>query len=725
MKNLRILYILFLVLGLGTTQLGVAQVKSKTTTKTQTKAKPKATTTKPKPMTDFRSQQPKAGPAPLIQISDYTVHSLKNGLKVIVVENHKLPRASFQLFIDNDPILEKDSKGYVDLAGQMLGKGTSKKSKAQLDEAIDFLGASFSANANGFFASSLTKHSEKLLELASEAVLDPSFPEAEFQKIKSQSQSGLQQAKDDANTISANVASVLNFGKDFPYGENMTEKTLEKITLQQCKEYYNTYFKPNNAYFIAVGDIKAEKAIALAEKFFGGWTPGIVPKNNYSAPKQNNQPMVSFVNKDGAVQSVINVTYPVVLKPGTEDVVRVAVMNNILGGHGFTARLFQNLREKHAFTYGAYSTIGPDKLAGTFSASASVRNEVTDSAVTQFLNEMNRIRTEKVTDLELSSIKASLAGDFSRSLERPQTVANFALSTIRFNLPKDYYKTYLARLDAVNADAVLQTAQKYILPNNANILVVGNKDEVADKLKQFAPDKKVNFYNAYGDKVVDSAPVDLGNLTAGNVIADYVKAVGGVDQINKVKDVHFIAQTNVQGMAIQTDKYVKMPDKYAEKMSMNGSVVQEQIVNGKKGIQGQMGQNSAMDEESLNAIIDEIGLIPQVKYEAEKYTLKLIGTENVEGNDAYKIEVVSPKGAKKLEYYDVKSKLKLREVMSQTAGEKIVTMVTDFSDYKAVDGIMIPHKAVITGGMMPVPIEMITNSVEINKGINDSMFKVD
>lgn len=471
----------------------------------------------------------------------------------------------------------------------MLSKGTNRRTKAQIDEDIDFIGASFSASTSGFYASSLTKHTDKLLEVVSDCVLDPVFPEAEFVKIKNQTISSLQQEKDDPSSIARNVASVLNYGKDFPYGENTTEKTLNNATLDQCISHYKTYFKPNNAYLIVVGDIKSEEAIFYAEKYFGSWAPGDVPKHVYNIPLAPEKPTVNVVNKDGAVQSVVYITYPIVLKPGSADALTVSVMNNILGGGGFSARLFQNLREKHAYTYGAYSSIGTDKLVSRFSASASVRNEVTDSAVTQFLYEMDRIRMEKVTDKELTAIKNVLAGDFSRSLENPQTVASFALSSIRFNLPTDYYKNYLSRLAAIDAEQVLLAARKYVLPSQANIIVVGNKDDVAEKLSKFAPDKKVNFYTPYGEKIIAAANVDLSKLSAESVIYDYLNAIGGSKLINEIKDLHITSETSFQGMALQGEKYIKTPDKFAEKMLMNGMIMQEQIVNGSQGVQGQNG----------------------------------------------------------------------------------------------------------------------------------------
>ena len=681
-------------------------------------------TKKNKTMSDFRSQMPKAGPAPKIQIGDYTTSTLDNGMQVIVVENHKIPRVSVQLFIDNDPVLEKDSKGYVEIMGALLSTGTKTRTKAQIDEAIDFIGADLSTSAKGFSGSALTKHIDKFMELAADVVLNPVFPQSEFDKLKTQTQSSLQQAKEDPNSIASNVAAVLNFGKEHPYGEISTEKSISKLTLEQCKAYYDVYFKPNNAYFIVVGDIKPDTAKALAEKYFGGWKKGNVPSHEYVLPKLTDGTKIDFVHRDGAVQSLIYVTYPVDLKPGTPDVIKASVMNNILGGGAFNARLFQNLREKHAFTYGAYSSLSTDKLMGRFTATANVRNAVTDSAITQLMIELDNIRNANVTDQELSTIKNMLAGDFARSLENPQTVASFALNTIRYKLPKDYYATYLEKLAAVNVADVKMAANKYIMPGKAHIIVVGSKDEVASKLTNFATDKKINYYTPFGEKIEQKNTTDLKDVTPEKILKDYINAIGGEEKILAVKDVHMVMETSMQGMPLTAERYQKTPDKFAERMSMQGMVVQEQILNGDKGSMGQMGQNQPMDAETLKDTKNSLDIIPQLNYIKKSYPAKLLGIEDVDGKSAYKIEVVLPSGTKKIEFYDVTTHLRIRDINSQTAEGQTITATSDYSDYKAVEGVMFPFSIRVTGGGLPMPLEMKAKSIEVNKGIDDSIFKV-
>jgi predicted Zn-dependent peptidase len=360
-----------------------------------------------------RSKLPEAGPAREIKIGDYESFTLKNGMQVFVVENHKLPRVSFSLVLDREPILEGDKAGYTSMVGQMLRRGTTTRTKEQLDEEIDFIGASLGASSTAVYGSSLTKHKDKMLELMTDIMFNSTFPEEELDKIKTQTISGLAANKDDPNAISANVSTVLVYGKEHPYGEITTEETVNNITIEDIKSYYQTYFKPNIAYLAIVGDINKKEAQKLVKKLFGKWEKGDVPKPTYTLPKAPDKTIVAMVDKSSAVQSVVNITYPIVLKPGTPDLVKSRVLNQILGG-GSSARLFVNLREDKGYTYGAYSSITSDELVGEFSASASVRNEVTDSAIVQFNEELIRIKNEPVSQEELDLAISSISGSFAR-----------------------------------------------------------------------------------------------------------------------------------------------------------------------------------------------------------------------------------------------------------------------------------------------------------------------
>src|SRR5690606_8979191 len=243
----------------------------------------------------------------------------------------------------NNPIIEGDKAGYVSMAGDLLGTGTTSRSKAQLDEEVDFIGASLNTSSNGIFASSLSKHTDKLLELMTDVLYNPSFAQDELYKVKTQTLSAVAANKEDPGTIAGNVRSVLVYGQDHPYGELTTEKSVESITVDDCKKYYSTYFKPNNAYLAIVGDIDVKTAKKIAEKYFGKWQRGEVTDPTYNVPQPPRQTYVALVDRPASVQSVINIGYPVTLKPGEPEVIKAGVMNQILGG-GFSSRLMQNLR---------------------------------------------------------------------------------------------------------------------------------------------------------------------------------------------------------------------------------------------------------------------------------------------------------------------------------------------------------------------------------------------
>ena len=642
-------------------------------------------------------------------------------MKVIVVENHKLPKVSYQLSLNNEALIEGDKAGYTSFAGELINKGTKNRTKAQIDESIDFIGADLSTSASGIFASSLKKHGDKLLEIMTDVLYNPTFPKEEFEKVRKRTASNLASSKTNPEAIASNIRSIVNFGSNHPYGEVQTDETIKNITVDDCVKYYNTYFKPNNAYLVIVGDITPEEAKAQANKYFSKWEKGTIPSFNYNTPTPVKGAQVRFGNKDGAVQSVINISYPVDMKPGSADAIKASLMNSILGGGIFSGRLMQNLREKKAYTYGARSNISTDKLLGNFNAFASVRNEVTDSSVTEFLYEMNRIVKEPVSESDLKLAKSSTAGNFGRSLESPQTIANFALNTFRYNLPKDYYNNYLKNVDAVTVADIQAMASKYIRPENCNIVVVGNKDNVADKLKKFDADGELDFYDAFGKKIETNNVTLSADITAQSVIEDYIEALGGSAKLKAVKTLQLAMKASMMGQEASFETFQMAPDKYASKMQMMGMVVQEQKYNGVKASVGQMGKNQILTEGSeLAEIKKQAILFEQLRYNTTGYKMELKGIENVEGSNCYKLVVTDPMEKQTTEFYDVKSGLLMRTV---SASEKM-TMTIDYKDYKAVDGIMIPHTSSISG-VMPTALVMEATNVAINKEISPDTFKVE
>ncbi len=509
-----------------------------------------------------RTKAPEPGPAPVIQIGDYKTFDLKNGLKVFLVENHKIPRVSYSLLIDIDPFAEGDSLGFSSIAGELLGTATANRTKDQIDEEIDFIGANVNTSSGSLSGSALKKHNEKLLEIMSDILLNPVFIQDELEKVKKQTISALAYNKNDPAAISEVVSDALFYGKDHPYGEVTTEASVNSVTVKMCEGYYDTYFRPNIAYLAIVGDINLKEAKKLTKKYFGGWMPGEVPTKKYPAPEAPQTRQVSIVDRPVAVQSVIVIGYPVEYALGTDDYIKARVMNVLLGGSN--NRLFQNLREDHGYTYGAYSSLNQDKYVGNFNAGADVRNEVTDSAISQILFEMDRIRTEPVPIEELEKVKNYLTGTFALALEQPSTVARFALNIARYGLPADYYANYLKSLASVTPQDITDMANKYIKPENCHVFVVGKADDIAESLAALSPGQTVNYYDVEGN-YIDPASLKKtlpAGLTVETVIENYLAAIGGREKLEALQDVEINMKMSMQGMTIDATMYQKAPDNY-------------------------------------------------------------------------------------------------------------------------------------------------------------------
>lgn len=665
-----------------------------------------------------RSKAPSPAPAREIKIGAYQTFSLKNGLQVFVVENHKLPRVQFSLQLRNNPILEGKKAGYVALAGDLIGTGTKTRTKAQLDEEVDFIGASLNTSSSGIFASSLTKHTDKLVELMTDVLYNASMSPEELEKLRKLTLSALAADKDDPDAITSNVRGVLVYGKGHTYGEISTEETVAAVTIDDCVNYYKTYFKPNNAYLAIVGDINMKSAKSIVEKYFGKWASGEVVNPTYPMPKQPAGTYVALVDRPVSVQSVINVTYPLDLKPGHPDVIKAAVMNQILGG-SFSSRLFQNLREDKGFTYGARSTLSPDILAGSFNAYASVRNEVTDSSVYEFIYELKRIVNEPVTDTELAASRAALSGAFGRSLENPQTVANFALNTARYNLPKDYYNNYVKNINAVTKEDVQAAAKSYIKPDNAYILVVGKGSEVADKLSRFG---EVKYYDNYGEPYTPTkvSPLPAG-LTAEKVIDSYIQAIGGKEKIAAIKSYKLTGKTSMQGAEIAINETWKAPNKRMVEVLVNGSMqVQKIVCSGTAVSMKSMGQATPVDEATKEETLFESHVVPELVLNETGVKLILKGIEKVDNGEAYVVEYGFPSGGKTLVYFDTKTGLKVRSSKEQDTPQGKINQITNYLDYKEYAGVKMVSTFSQTMGPTVLKVEIV--SMETNIAVDDSLF---
>jgi len=662
-----------------------------------------------------RSIRPKPGPAPKINLGTPAMFTLKNGLKVLVVENHKLPRVSATLTIDNTPPVLGDKKGEDDLLGAMLGSGTTSISKDKFNEEVDFLGARLNFWDSGARASSLSKYFDKILNLMSDGIINPVFKQADFDSEKNKLIENLKNEEKNVKAISRRIRNVVSYGKNHPYGEFTSQKTLKNVSLADVKNYYNTYYRPNNAYLVIVGDITVKKAKKLIKKDFSDWKSANVPVAKLPEIPKRTKTTLYFVNMPNAVQSEEAVMETSNINKINPDYFDMILANKILGG-GSTARLFMNLREDKGYTYGAYSGLQLRKYAPSrFNATASVRNAVTDSAVVQFMKEIDKIRTKKVSPTELKDAKANYVGSFVIALEKPETIAQYALDIQRENLPADFYTTYLKKLNAVTIDGVQKAANKYIKPNKEAIVIVGKAADVLSGLE------KLNYPMVYLDqdgnittKPKINIPIPAG-VTATSVLDNYFKAIGGLENVKKIKTANYNYSAKVQGMSLTLNVKQMMPNKISAATSMMGNVMSKQVFDGVKGYIETRGQKKDITGKTLEEM--KASTVPFAETGYLK-TAKLLKIEAVNGQNAYVLQVTKNKKA----YYNVKSGLKVREITTQKAPNgKELSQAVSYSDYKAVDNVLIPYKRSMTFG--PQKIDFNLDTIKFNEGITINNFK--
>lgn len=656
--------------------------------------------------------QPKPGPAPTVNVGKPQRFTLPNGMKVMVVENSKLPRVSFNLQLDNGPFVEGNKKGIDDLTSAMMGKGTKTIAKDAFNEEIDFLGANINFSADGAYASGLSKYAGRILELMAQGCLSPNFTQDEFDKEKAKLIEGLKSNEKSVAAVAGRVENFLAFGKNHPAGEYLTEQTINNVTLNDLTQHYIQYFVPQNAYLVVIGDVKFADVKAKVETAFESWSKGVAPSLTYSDPKNLQYTQINFVDMPNAVQSEISLVNTVNLKMTDKDYFAALLANQVLGGD-FNSYLNMNLREKHGWTYGARSSISGNKYVTKFKASSQVRNAVTDSAVVEFMNELKRIRKEKVTDEVLNNVKAGYVGKFVMQIEKPETVARYALLTETQKLPADFYENYIKSINAVTPDDVQKAANKYFLADNTRIVIVGKGSEVVPALEKLKI--PMFYFDKFGLPTTKKEEKKVSaDITVKSVVEKYITAIGGEKALKAVKTSYTKATGTVQGMPMELHVKTTNTSKMKVEMMVMGMTMMKQLVNDKVGFVENQGKKTVLEGEQLEAVKANANPFPELAL-ATKTGVTLLPIQSIDGKEAYGV-----KDGKKTYFFDTTTGLKVGISQIVETNGQSMTQNISFSDYKEVKGIKVPHKTVMNVG---IDIELTTSEVKFNEGVTDADFQ--
>tara|TARA_B110000238_G_C16134449_1_gene442972 strand:+ start:1300 stop:3348 length:2049 start_codon:yes stop_codon:yes gene_type:complete len=659
-----------------------------------------------------RSKMPKPGPDPVVKLGNAEKFTLDNGMTVIMVENHKLPRASANLTIDNKPVFEGEIAGVSSMMGSLLGRGTTTISKDDFNEKVDYLGANVSFFSGGAFASSLKRYFPEVLALMADGVKNSQFTQKEFDKEVKVTLDGIKSGEKSVTNIARRVESALTYGKNHPFGEFVTNASVNKITLENVKTFYNTYYKPNNAYLVIEGDINPTEIKKLVKRLFKDWTEGTIPTQEISKPTNVTTTEINFVNMPNAVQSEIAIINNIDLKLGDKDYYAALLANQILGGGG-TARLFQNLREDKAYTYGSYSSVRQSRDAAIFSATASVRNMVTDSSVVELQKEITKIRYQKASAEELKNVKEKYIGSFVMDVQKPRTAANYALNIARYNLPSDFYANYIENINDVTINDVQNAAIKYFKGDKARIVITGKGIEVLKNLEK--GDYVIKYFDKEGnptEKPAMTMPIPEG-MTTEKVVNKYIEAIGGKEKVMAVKTVMMVSNATIQGTPLLMTMKASAPNKASQVISVMGNTFQKAVFDGKIGYEESRGQRKVLEGDDLEKAKNKNTLFGDLNYTSGE----LVRIEPLEGKNAIVLKYLG-----KEIFYDMTTGLKVKSVETvKTPDGKEVKVPTTFSDYKEVNGILFPHAVGQKSG--PMDLNFTISEIKINEGVTDEDFK--
>jgi zinc protease len=459
---------------------------------------------------------PKPGAVPKLTLPKIERRKLSNGLEVLVVQHHELPVVSMNLVIKTGGAADpQDRAGLASMTANLIDEGTATRSTLDIANQLAAIGANLNTGADWDSSSvsmlTLARQLDPALDIFADVVMNPAFPADELKRQRDQRLGQLLQQRDNANSISGTVLSRVLYPGAHPYGHTLIgdETSVKATEGNDVKQFYQTYYRPNNAALIVVGDVTADAVTAKLEKALGAWKAADVPATNVALGPAREAGVIYLVDKPGAAQSVITIGQ-IGVDRSNADYFPLQVMNTMLGGQ-FVSRVNMNLREDKGYSYGARTFFDYRRGAGPFLATAGVQTAVTKESVIEFMKELRGIRGDiPVTDKELAFNKQSLIGGYPRGFETPGQIAARLADVVVYRLPDSYFNDYIGKVNAVSLADVQRVATKYLDPSKMAVLVVGDRKTVEGGLRAI---------DGWGSSVtlldIDGRPVAVGSTGGG------------------------------------------------------------------------------------------------------------------------------------------------------------------------------------------------------------------
>ncbi|MDZ7377040.1 MAG: insulinase family protein, partial [candidate division KSB1 bacterium] len=439
-----------------------------------------------------RSKLPEPAPAPEVKFPKLQRATLWNRLKLVLAERHAVPIVNFNLLVDAGYAADQFGlPGTASLAMDMLDEGTKTRDALQISEELALLGARLSAGSSldmsSVYLSTLKENLDASLNIFADVILNPAFPEKEFARLQKQQLARIKQEKASPFQMALRVFPRFLYGEGHAYGNSFTgsgtEQSVNRLTTEDLAKFHQTWFKPNNATLVIVGDTKLSEITPKLEKLFAGWKPGNVPKKNISPVDYPSSSTVYLIDKPGSPQSVILAGHIAPPKADADDLA-MNMLNSILGGT-FTSRINMNLREAKHWSYGAGSVIVSARGQRPFIAYTSIQGDKTKESLQEMKKEMMEILGARpATQEELDKVLQNEILGLPGSWETIGAVGSLIAELITYGLPDDYYQTYPEKLRNLKLNDIFRAAKKLLRPNQVTWIVVGDRAKVEPTLKE-------------------------------------------------------------------------------------------------------------------------------------------------------------------------------------------------------------------------------------------------
>jgi len=629
---------------------------------------------KPEPLSEFEFKFPK-----------YKVERLKNGLKVFLIEDKEQPTIAFRVLIKGGSSVDSEKSGIADLTSGLLTKGTKNYNADQIANTLDGVGASISASANADFisiyAQSLKKHEELLLKMLKEVILEPTFPKSEFEKLQKQTIASIQYEKSNPSTLAQSLSRIAIYGEEHPYAKRNTEESINSITRDDIINYYNKWFKSNNATIAVIGDFEEKEILQDLENSFSDWSKGEL--TNIELPNVKTLPKgVYFVSRPNSVQSSIVVTtLTVPIKNRYYETLGLA--SNIIGA--FSGRLFMTLREKYSYTYTPFGFQTRTRAINRFACGADVAKDKTDSAISVILSELQSLTNNPPTDEEFNRIRQYSLGSYLMSMESSSFIASLIQNTDFYGLMIEELPKYPNRLQSMTPYDIRIVANEYINPKNAQIIVVGDPS-IKESLTKFG---QLFEYDLDLNKV--DLKLERIKLTVEELLEKYIDAIGGINTINKINAIQSKAtsEMKINGQVFSGDIYtIKTKDGRMYEKSDFRLFYSETWVDSNQAWINIQNTTTELKDKELYRILFDANIFPLLNF--SKFNIK----SNILGkNSKYTVLETINRNAEKNIYYFNNNNYLLAKKETIINRENLIELFTEiYEDYQKIDGILLPTK---------------------------------